>query len=147
MTIGKGFSIGAMAAGSVALMLALIHFWMGPLSPEPAVADTIADTAVAIRDSMQRALSGAEARPPASSGFDAEIVMNLATSMLGGLAIVMGAIGIACGAPARIAGTGLALGASAVVFQFVAWIALLIVGAIVLAAIINNLGDLLSFGG
>ena len=49
--------------GAVALLLALVHFWAGPFSPQPSLEQTVAEKAVSIRDATIAALKG-ETVPP-----------------------------------------------------------------------------------
>jgi hypothetical protein len=70
--------------GSVALLLALFHFYAGPFSPQPKLEQTIAEKAVAIRDATVAALRGEEIqKEPWTSKWDKDkllvLVANLAT--------------------------------------------------------------------
>ncbi|WP_223669569.1 hypothetical protein [Kangiella shandongensis] len=46
--------------GALALVLALVHFWSGPFSPQPTLETTIAEKAASIRNATVNALTGKE---------------------------------------------------------------------------------------
>ncbi len=135
------FGIGV---GSVALMLALVHFWAGPFSPQPTLEQTVAEKAVAIRDATVAALKGETPPPPepATADYDLDRIASIATAGLGGLAVILAVIGIALKEPVRVAGGAAVLGAAALAFQFAA----LALGAIVLVLLIAAVLESLGFG-
>jgi hypothetical protein len=137
-TIGfLGIGIGAMA-----LLMAIVHFWAGPFAPQPSLERTVAEKAVAIRNATIAALKGEEIEEQTSSqrviGLDEGL--RTATGVLGGLAIILGVVGFAKRESPRVAGGAAVLGGAAIAFQF----AILALGAIVLAiliaAVISQIG-------
>ena len=80
------------------------------------------------------ALKGEEpAAPVKPSSMDIDQIVGLATAVLGGLAIILGVFGFAKKEPLRVAGGAAVLGGSAIAFQF----AVIALGAIVLAILIS----------
>ena len=126
-------SFTGIAIGAMALLLAVVHFWAGPFSPQPTLEQTVAEKAVSIKEATLAALKGKDPIPPAERGsMDTDQVVSLATAVLGGLAIILGVIGFAKKEPLRVAGGAAVLGGGAIAFQF----AVLALGAIVLAILV-----------
>jgi len=120
------------AAGSIAFMLALVHFWAGPFTPQPTLEQTVAEKAVAIKKATIAALKGENTEPAMKNKMNTDKLLDLVTAVLGGLAIILGVISFARADPIRIAGGAAILGGAALAFQFV----ILAIGAIVLAIVI-----------
>lgn len=134
----------AIALGATALLIAIVHFWSGPFSTQPSLETTVADKAVAIRDATIAALKG-EARPAAQVGdasksWDLDKLTRLATGVLAGLAIVLAVVSLALHEPLRVASGGVILGGAALAFQFVVLAIGAIFVAILVAAVIGELG-------
>lgn len=138
------FGFIGIGLGSIALMLALVHFWAGPFSPQPKVEQTVAEKAVAIRDATIAALKGESAPSPqtAAPGYDLDRIASIVTAVLGGLALILAVVGIALKEPMRVAGGAAFLGAGAIAFQF----AVVAIGLIVLAVLVSSVVDSLDFG-
>ncbi len=129
--------------GGVALLLAVIHFWAGPFSPQPSLERTVAETATAIRDAAVAAVRGEElADAPQGNDYDLDKGIEILAAVLGGCAIILGAVGFARGEPGRAAGSAAALGAGTIALQF----AILALGAIVLLVLIFALLSQLGLG-
>lgn len=122
-----------MTIGAVALLVAIAHFWMGPLSPQPSLERTVAEKAVAIRNATIAALKGEESvEEVASRSIDADHAVRIATSLLGGLAVILGVVSFAKREPWRVGSGAAFLGGAAIAFQF----AVIALGAIVLAVLV-----------
>jgi peptidoglycan/LPS O-acetylase OafA/YrhL len=122
------------AVGAVALLMAIVHFWMGPISPQPSVEKTVAEKAVAIKNATIAALKGEEVEEKANPrSIDPDEALRTATSVLGGLALILGVVSFANKEPLRIGGGAAFLGGAAIAFQF----AVIALGAIVLAILIG----------
>jgi len=120
--------------GSVALLMAIVHFWMGPISPQPSVEKTVAEKAVAIKNATIAALKGEDVEEKAAPrSIDPDEALRTATSVLGGLALILGVVSFANKEPLRIGGGAAFLGGAAIAFQF----AVIALGAIVLAILIG----------
>ena len=126
--------------GSIALLLAIVHFWAGPFSPQPTLEQTVAEKAVSIKQATIAALKGIEAPAPKSRGIDTDLVISIGTAILGGLAIIFGVIGYAKKEPKRVAGGAAVLGGSAIAFQFAVVALGAIVIAILVAAVLSQIG-------
>ena len=135
-------SLGGIAIGGIALLVAVVHFWAGPFAPQKSVERTVAETAVAIRDATVAALKGEEIqdRAPDSNSFDIDRTLMLSASVLGGIALILAVVGFAMGEPARAAGGAAILGAGAIAFQFAVVALGAIILAILVAAVIGELG-------
>ena len=126
--------------GSVALLLAIFHFWAGPFSPQPSLEQTIAEKAVSIKQATIAALKGEKVPPPQSRSIDTDQMVSIGTALLGGLAIILGVIGFAKKEPMRVAGGAAVLGGSAIAFQFAVVALGAIVIAIIIAAVLSEIG-------
>ena len=136
-------SLGGIAVGGIALLLAVVHFWGGPFGQPKSVERTVAETAVAIRDATVAALKGEEIEERAPERtFDIDRALMLSASVLGGIALILAIVGYAMGEPARAAGGAAILGAGAIAFQF----AIVALGAIVLAILVAAVIGELDFG-
>lgn len=125
----------SLVLGACALLLALAHFWLGPLSPPPNLEQTVATKAASVRDAALAGLRG-QAPPPAarsSPRWSADQLAGAATGLMGGLALVLGLAAWSKGGRQRRAGVGGAvLGAATLAFQVLA--AALVVLSLKLAA-------------
>ncbi len=133
--------IFAIAFGASALMLAIVHFWAGPFDVQPTVETTVAEKAVAIRDATIAALKGEEPAPPppVETHRDLDDIARLATGVMAGLAIILAVVSMAMHESMRVASGGAILGGAALAFQF----AIIAIGAIFIAILIGAvLGEL-----
>jgi hypothetical protein len=128
--------------GAIALLMAIVHFWAGPVSPQPSLEKTVAEKAVAIRDATVAALKGEaiEDKKVSRSSFDLDDTLRITTSVLGGLAIILGVVSLATREPFRVAGGAAVLGGSALAFQFAVLALGLIFLAILTASVVSQLG-------
>jgi hypothetical protein len=134
-------SFTGIAIGSVALLLAIIHFWAGPFSPQPTLEEAVASKAVAIKDATIAKLKGKEYQPEATPNqMDTDNLLNIFTGTLGGIAIILGVLGFAKKEPLRVAGGAAVLGGGAIAFQFAALALGSIVFAILIMAVLSQIG-------
>lgn len=131
--IGIGF-------GSVALLLALLHFWAGPFSATPTLETTIADKAASIRTATLKALKGEEYREVAKSSWNTDKVVNVMTAVFGGLALILSIFALAKHEPKRVVIGGAFLGVSAIAFQFIAMYAMALLLVLLFFAVLSSLG-------
>lgn len=140
-TQSSKFSFTGIAIGSIALLVALIHFWAGPFSLQPTLEQTVAEKAVAIKKATIAALKGEQQQAPVRQGnMDTDQMLRLSTAVLGGLAIILGVFGYAKKEPLRVAGGAAILGGGAIAFQFAALALGAIVLAILIAAVLSQIG-------
>lgn len=142
------FGIGSLLAATLALIIAVTHITAGPFAPNEPVEKTIAEAAVSIRDYAKSALTGepvaerTAARAEADA-WDIDRIISIVTPILAGLAMVLAIIGFTMREKRSIAMTGFTLGSSVLFMLWFQALVFAIVGAIILAAIILNIGDLL----
>ncbi len=134
------FGFTGIAIGSVALLLALVHFWAGPFSPQPTLETTVAEKAASIKNATIKALKGEEYRETHKSSWDADRITNVSTAVLGGLAFIFSILAFAKQEPMRVAAGGAVLGVSAVAFQFIAMYAMALLVVLLIAAVLSGLG-------
>ncbi|MCX4186309.1 hypothetical protein [Methylophaga sp. OBS4] len=134
-------SFSGIGLGAIALLLAILHFWAGPFSPQASIEQTVAEKAISIKQATIAALKSEEAAPSTQSRLmDLDQVASIATATLGGLAIIFGVIGFAKKEPLRVAGGAAVLGGSAIAFQFAVMALGAIVLAILVAAVLSQIG-------
>jgi hypothetical protein len=141
------FSCFAIGLGALALAMALIHVFAGPFAPTQSLDVTIGEFAANVRAAAQRALAG-EAQPaPVAAAWDIDRILRAALPAAGVLSVLLAVVGLLRQEPKRAALCGLALGTGAILAQVLLWVAMAICAAIIIAAIIDNIGDVLgSFG-
>ena len=137
MTNPRGpFSYAGLLAGSLATLIAIVHFWAGPIVEPPPLEEVISDKIVATRDATVAKLLGrpAPVRPePDRWGPDRLVQAGGAT--LGGLAIVLAAVGFSRRESRRQSLAALGLGVTGVLFP-------LLGAVIVIVAVVAILGSL-----
>lgn len=127
--------------GSVGLLLALVHFWAGPFSPQPSIESVVAEKVASIRTAALDALKGKEVEKKfVVVRWDGDKITQVVTALLGGLALIFGVIAYARTEPRRMAGGAVALGISAIAFQFVAMYAMALLVVLLIAAALQSVG-------
>lgn len=135
------FGMLGIVVGSMALLLALVHFWAGPFSPQPTIETVVAEKAVSIRNAALDALKGKEpAGETYSAQWDADRIAYVATAVLGGMAFILAVFSLVFKEPVRAAGGAAALGISAIAFQFIAMYAMALLVVILIAAVLSSIG-------
>jgi len=139
--INSKISYVGMGIGSIALLLALVHFWAGPFSPQMSLEQTVAEKAVSIREATINALKGKGApEPQQREAYNTDDFLNVGTAVLGGISIILGLFGFVKREPKRAALAAGMLGGGAIAFQFAAWAVMAIVCAIIVGAILQQIG-------
>lgn len=127
--------------GAIALMLALVHFWAGPFSPQPSLEQTVAEKAVAIKNATISALKGDKVDSPKKTiVWDTDRIITIVIPTLGGLAIIFGVLGFAKKESWRAAAGAAILGGFAVAFQFVTYAIGAIIVVILIAVVLSQIG-------
>ena len=141
MKTSPKFGIGAFLFGGVALLLAVMHFWLGPISkPEP-LQQVVVDEVVKIRDTISMRLQGRELEsPPAMRKWNADRVMHAVTAGAGVVAVLLGLVAFIRRENLRLAGSAILLGGLAIAFQFVAAALGAILLVIVIVAVLGAIG-------
>lgn len=129
--------------GAFALMLAIVHFWGGPFSPQPKLEQSVAEKAAAIRDATVARLKGEKIpdATPARPKYDLDKIASIVTGVTGGLAIILAVVGAALREPLRPAGCAAVLGVGAIAFQF----AVLALGIMVIMLVLGPVLSKLDF--
>ncbi|MGI9352429.1 MAG: hypothetical protein ACR2O3_12770 [Rhizobiaceae bacterium] len=131
--------------GALALLLVFIQFIGPTFESKPSAATQIGEIAGEIKRSAWRSFFGL---PPAEQKIETASVWNylaMAAPILGIAAVILSLISGVLRENWRFPVYGASLGASAIVFQYLWWVALLVCGVIILVAIIENIGDIFSF--
>ena len=122
------------AVGAVALLMAIVHFWAGPISTRPSLEQSVAEKAVAIKNATVAALKGETIEEKAAArSIDFDQGIRMATGILGGLALILGVVSFAKSEPFRVGGGAVFLGGASLAFQF----AVIALGVIALAMLIG----------
>ncbi len=138
---GSKFSFIGISIGAIALLMALLHFFAGPFSPQPTLEETVAEKAVAIRDATISALKGEQREKKlVEAEFNIDKVMRVSVALLGGVAIILGVLGFAKKESFQSAIGAAILGGGAIAFQFLTIALGVIVLAILIAAVIDQIG-------
>jgi hypothetical protein len=129
------------ALGSIALLLALVSFWAGPFSPQPTLETLVAEKAASIRTAALDALSGKEVVSETyRAQWTIDKVIDVIIPLLGGLAAILAVISFVQKEPARVAGGAVALGVSAIAFQFIAMYVMALLFVFLVISVIGTLG-------
>lgn len=127
--------------GAAALLMAIVHFWAGPFSPQPSLEESVAEKAVAIRNATIAALKGEKAEQKAApSRFDLDRGLQIASSVLGGLAMILGVVSFAKSEPFRVGWGAAFLGGAAIAFQFVVIALSAVFLAILIGSVLSQVG-------
>ena len=133
--------------------MGLVFVQMGLLTSQDSapIGEQIGQIAGDIKRSAWRSFFGLkpEVLEPAPIPMSQHIfeVLFMVTPFVAGVAIVLAAISLVKRENWRFGFYGMSLGIGSIVFQFVWWMALLILGMLLLVKILENMGDIFSFGG
>lgn len=135
----------AVMIGAIALVLVFVQMVGPTLEPKPSVGTQIGEIAGEIQRSAWRSFLGRTKPEPEVVPVPIWDHLALLAPILGVVAIVLSLLSGLMRENWRYSVYGASLGAGAIVFQFVWWIALLVVGVLLLVAIIENIGEIFSF--
>ncbi|MDG4647050.1 hypothetical protein P6F26_01210 [Roseibacterium sp. SDUM158017] len=139
------FGLWAVITGGLGLIAVFTHM-AGPwLEPSPSAASQIGEIAGEIRRSAWASLFGGPEPAPVEETVEWWIYLAVVGPTLGVMALVLSLISGVRRENWHYPAYGTALGASAILLQFVWIVAMMIMGVILLVAIIENIGDI--FGG
>ena len=135
------------ALGAASLILVFIQIF-GPMTePAPSVGAQIGEIAGDMKRAAWKSFFGLKEEAPVEEATSYKMYLALAAPIIGVVAIVLSLISGVLRENWRYALYGTGLGASAILFHFFWWVAILIAAVIILGSIIENLGDFFSFGG
>ncbi|WP_281973333.1 hypothetical protein [Ruegeria faecimaris] len=135
-----GFSVSAMA-----LLGALFLFWAGPFAPQQSTGVSLGELAAELGKSTLRSAAGLDQPEPVARVRDLDDFLQIGVALLGGLAVILSAIGILRHEKLRPAIAGIAIGIGAILFQFFAFAFFAFLGVLVIMALLNSFSDV--FGG
>ncbi|QJF50957.1 hypothetical protein [Roseobacter ponti] len=133
-----GFLIGV-----IAMMIMVIHLWAGPFAPQQSAGVAIGELAAEIRLSATKALRGIGNPPPEVPERDIDQLLIAGATILAGLAVVLGLIGLIRREPGRPALFAVGLGVSAILFQLFVFTILLFAGVFLIIGVLQNMDGIL----
>ncbi len=139
-----GFCVSA-----IALLGALFLFWAGPFAPQQSTGVSLGELAAELGKSTLRSAAGLDQPEPVARARDLDDFLQIGVALLGGLAIILSAIGILRHEKLRPAIAGIAIGIGAILFQFFAFAFFAFLGVLIIMALLNSFSDVFSglFGG
>ncbi|RVU38284.1 hypothetical protein EOI86_03040 [Hwanghaeella grinnelliae] len=135
----------AVLIGASALMLVFLQIVGPALEPQPSAASQIGEIAGEIKRSAWWTLLGLWKPQPIVEHTPIWTYLAVAAPMMGAIGLVLSLLSGVRRENWRYAVYGASLSAAAIVFQFVWWMMLLVLGALFLIAVIENIGDIFSF--
>lgn len=146
------WGLWAIICGAVAIALVFVQIQLlSGTSEAVPIGQQIGEIAGDIKRSAWRSFLGLappEPEPvPISRREQVFDVIYTAIPVIGCLAIVLAAVSLLKRENWRLGFYGVALGGGAILFQYLWWMAILILGFILLIKIVENIGDIFSFGG
>lgn len=143
--IFKVWGVWAVVAGASALIAVFVQIFGPSVSPEPSAATSIGEMAGEIKCSAWRSFFGVAQPEPEIIPTPFKDWLPLAGPALGIIAVLLSLVSGLKHENWRLTAYGAGLGVSAIVFYYLWWVALLVLGAMILVAIIENIGDIFSF--
>lgn len=134
---------------STSLMAALFVFWAGPFAPQQSTGVSLGELAAEIGKSTLRSAAGLDQPEPVARARNMDDFLQIGVAMLGGLAIILAAVGLMRHEKKRPAIAGIVIGVGAILFQFFAMAFFALLGVLVIMALLNSFSDVFSglFGG
>ena len=137
------FGLAGLVLGALSLILVLAHFsdLLAPVDKSSGA--VIGEIAAEMKQSAMRVLAGEPAPAPLPQEPDFAQAIALAALCIAGGAIMLGGIGLFRQGPQSLSYLAMGFGVSAIVMQYLMWMALLIAGVVLLICIIRNLDSIL----
>lgn len=127
--------------GTVALLIALVSFWGGPFAPQPTLEEAVAEKVLSLQNAAINALNGESIEDSYSQPkWDIDRVIDIIIPVVAVLSILMGVFSLIFKEPVQVAGCALALGFSAIAFQFIAMYAMALLFVLLVIAVFSSLG-------
>lgn len=145
--IVRKWGFWSVVLGALALMLVFAQMVGPSFETKPSAATQIGEIAGEIKRSAWRSFFGMPAPEPKVQSNSVWDYLAIIAPILGIAAVVLSLISGVLKENWRFPVYGVTLGASAIVFQYVWWLALLVCGVLILVAIIENITDIFSFWG
>ncbi len=135
----------ACLVGAFGLGLVFWNIAAPMMEPKPSIGTQIGEIAGDMRRAAWRSFFGLENEVPEETANPWPGYLAVIAPALGLVAIILSVISGVKGENRRFVLYGTCLGATAIVFQFFWWVALMVLGVMLLIAVLENLGDI--FGG
>ena len=137
------FGLVGFMLGIVSLVVILIQLSAFFEPQEKSSATVIGEIAAEIKQSAARALAGEPAPRPTPQPQDFSQFITIAALCVAGIAVMLGGIDLYRNEPHRLSYLAVGIGLSALVMQYVFWLAIVICGIALLISIIGNLDSIL----
>ncbi|KIN63163.1 hypothetical protein Z946_2026 [Sulfitobacter noctilucicola] len=134
-----------MLSGALALILVFVQIAGPTFEAQPSAASQIGEIAGEIKRSAWKSFLGLPKPEPEVASVSIWNYVAIAAPVFGVIAIVLSLVSGVLRENARYPMYGASLGAAAIVFHFFWWVALLVAGVVLIAVIIENIGDIFSF--
>ncbi|MEL6677808.1 MAG: hypothetical protein AAFQ51_03810 [Pseudomonadota bacterium] len=131
----------AVLTGALALVLVFAQIVGPSFETKPSLGTQVGEIAGEAARSAWRSFLGRPAAAPEPSAPPVWVYLSLAAPIFGVLALILSAVSAVLRENWRFAAYGTGLAASAILFQLVWWMALLVLGMLLLIAIVENIGD------
>lgn len=141
------WGLWAIVAGAAAMVMVFVQIQLLSSPESASIGQQIGEIAGDIRREAWRSFLGLkqpEPEPvaPTRTAFD---VLFIIAPIMAGIAIVLSAVSLIQRESRRLALYGVVLGIGAILFQYFWWVAMLILGVILIVKVIENMGDIFSF--
>ena len=143
------WGLWAIICGVVAMTLVFVQMQLLMGQETTPIGQQIGEIAGDIKRSAWRSFLGLappepDPLPPSRTLFD---MIYTATPIIAGIAIVLAGVSLLKRENWRMGFYGVALGGGAILFQYLWWMAIIVLGFVLLVKIVENMGDIFSFGG
>jgi uncharacterized membrane protein len=132
------WGLASMLLGAVALVVTCIVIFAGPFTPQQSVGTTIGQIIGEISLSAMNTVRGEALPPPETAAWNIDRILMITGPILAVLAFLTAAVSAVKHDPWRLPTYGTVLGASAIVVQFLWWVALIVAGVALLISILEN---------
>ncbi|WP_299772960.1 hypothetical protein [uncultured Tateyamaria sp.] len=136
------FGLAGFLLGIASLVIILIQLSAFFEPPEKSSGAVIGEIAADIVQSAARVVAGDPAPDRSPPPEDYDQLITIAALCVAGIAVVLGGIGLYRNEPHRLSHMAVGVGVSALVLQYVFWLAILICGVALLISIIGNLDSI-----
>lgn len=137
----RNFGAWAAMAGGLALVLVFVQIALPMMHPQPSAPTQIGEMAGEMARAAWRSFRDLPPPQPDLVETGSGAALFVVIPILGVLALLLAAISSYRREAGRLAIYGAGLGAAAILAHFVLWLALAILGMMLLIAIVQNLGD------
>ena len=132
--------------GGLALIFVVFHFVSGPFAPQQDVSVTFGELASGMAKSAARDMIGLAQPAPEAVPWDLDRMLRGGAAVVAGLAIMLGVWGLVRHENTRLCSAAIVLGSGAIAAQFFTAVLFVIIGALILIAFFNMIGDWSPFG-